>query len=149
MGILTDNMKRYVAAKKKQGYNVSEYNKRLIEYATEGLEDLRYIAERVNRRNDFKQADVEKIQRGIFKSEALQKLLESILLSKRIDESTQLEIAKAMVEMLPEVAQRLCNEDYQKLILSGHDHYRASLYAIKWADFRYHRKNARVQAASP
>lgn len=47
MGILTKPMKKYVLSETKQGYNVSEYNKRILEYALKGLSDLTLLAQKL------------------------------------------------------------------------------------------------------
>ena len=137
MGILTDGMKQYINVRTKQQYNQSAYNARLIEYGVEGIKDLEFIAQKVNEESGFKQQDAEKILGEIFAPQDLKKLLNAILLSKHKDRDRQLETAKTMIEMLPDIAQSLCNDDFLKFAQTGHDLYRASLYAIKFAQSGY------------
>jgi len=68
MGILTKPMKKYVLSETKQGYNVSEYNKRILEYALKGLSDLTLLAQKLP----------EEQQANIFNKETLQPLFKAI-----------------------------------------------------------------------
>ena len=68
MGILTKPMKKYVLSETKQGYNVSEYNKRILEYALKGLSDLTLLAEKLH----------EDQKARVFNRETLQPLFKAI-----------------------------------------------------------------------
>lgn len=68
MGVLTRPMRKYVLSETKQGYNISEYNKRIVEYASKGLEDLTLLAQKLP----------EEQQAKVFNKETLQPLFKAI-----------------------------------------------------------------------
>lgn len=71
MPILTDPMKRYLLNDSKKGYSLevkSAYNRRIVEYAKRGLEDLKLLAEKLP----------EELQAQIFNEETLRPLLGSL-----------------------------------------------------------------------
>jgi hypothetical protein len=68
MGILTKPMRKYVLSETKQGYNISEYDRRIVEYTSKGLEDLTLLAQELP----------EEQQAKIFNKETLQPLFKAI-----------------------------------------------------------------------
>jgi len=71
MPILTEPMKKYLLNDSKKGYTAevkSAYNRRIVEYAKKGLEDLKLLAEKLP----------EEFQAQIFNEETLRPLISSL-----------------------------------------------------------------------
>lgn len=67
-GFLTPKMKKFVNAASKKGYNVSQYNNRLVGSANLSIKDLQFIAERLD----------EDLQAEIFTVEKLMPFFEAL-----------------------------------------------------------------------
>jgi hypothetical protein len=78
MPILTEPMKKYLLNDSKKGYTAearSTYNRRIIEYAKKGIEDLALLAEKLP----------EELQAQIFNKETLRPLIEKVFTMPKIE----------------------------------------------------------------
>lgn len=76
MAILTEPMKRYLLNDSKKGYTAevkSAYNRRIVEYAEKGIEDLALLAEKLP----------EELQAQIFNKETLRPLIANLFSDPR------------------------------------------------------------------
>jgi len=84
MPILTEPMKKYLLNDSKKGYTVearSTYNRRIIEYAKKGIEDLALLAEKLP----------EELQAQIFNKETLRPLIEKVFTMPKIEAKNRAE----------------------------------------------------------
>ena len=78
MPILTEPMKKYLLNDSKKGYTAearSTYNRRIIEYAKKGIEDLALLADKLP----------EELQAQIFNPEILRPLIEKVFTMPKIE----------------------------------------------------------------
>jgi len=78
MPILTEPMKKYLLNDSKKGYTAearSTYNRRIVEYAKKGIEDLALLADKLP----------EEIQAQIFNPETLRPLIEKVFTMPKIE----------------------------------------------------------------
>ena len=90
-GILSPAMRAYILSDKKQSYNKSEYNKRLVEYTKISLkEDLPLLLEKLD----------EELQSKIFNTENLKPFFKALLTVKYRESMTEKEIEKRRQRLL-------------------------------------------------
>lgn len=124
MPILTEPMKKYLSNDSKRGYTAevrSAYNRRIVEYAKKGIEDLTLLAEKLP----------EDLQAQIFNKETLRPLLQKVFTMPKIEAETKEEYLrkrKRIVELCYETvnimgfldnAWRLAPEIMDTLIKAG------------------------------
>ena len=111
MPILTEPMKKYVLNDSKKGYTAearSTYNRRIVEYARKGIEDLALLAEKLP----------EELQAQIFNEKTLQPLIQKIFTMPKIEAKSKEEYEKKR-ESLEEKRKRIIRLSYLTLNIIG------------------------------
>src|ERR1700690_4289268 len=89
-GFLKKGMRNFVKSTDKSGWNISEYNKRLVKYATLSLNDLQFLAEKID----------EDLQCEIFSEKNLMPFFKALFKVKYSEGLTQEQIEKRRLRLL-------------------------------------------------